>query len=276
MILSINADYRYEIGPTYNGKVPEEYRLQKNHTGIAYLSWYLRKGSAELTTAETTQQLRTGDWVFMDPFTTRSHHFSRDAELISIRFRLNWRGLHFIPPRLGLRIDHSNEDAPLFRSAEALCAFEATHKTPTHEASPATLCRRSQYFSDWLYHWHLNREAREVHTAAPMDPRISEIMAIIGQRPSVHPIDYAQLRTAVGLSKAQINRIFKNATGLTPRKWCEALALRAAEDWLQANLLSVKEIAARLDFFDASHFIKWFRAHTNDTPTAWRTRKTPL
>ncbi len=276
MILSINADYHYEIGPTYNGKVPEEYRLQKNHTGIAYLSWYLRKGSAELTTAETTQHLRKGDWVFMDPFTTRSHHFSPDAELISIRFRLNWRGLHFIPPRLGLRTDHSNEDTPLFQSAEALCSFEATSRTEAPAVSPATLCRRSQYFSEWLYHWHQNREAMGVHPSPPMDPRISEIMAIIGKRPSIQPIDHAQLQSAVGLSKAQINRTFKSATGLTPRKWCEAQVLRAAEDWLQANQLSVKEIAARLDFFDASHFIKWFRAHTNATPTAWRTRKTLL
>ncbi|WPJ98218.1 helix-turn-helix domain-containing protein [Coraliomargarita algicola] len=276
MILSFNTDYHYEIGPTYDGKVPEEYRLQKNHTGIAYLSWYIRKGSVELTTADSTRHLHKGDWAFMDPFTTRSHHFSRDAELISIRFRLNWRGLHFIPPRLGLRTDHPKEDTALLKSAEALCAFEAIHRTKTHPSSPATLCRRSQYFSEWLYQWHKNREAMGVQATAPIDPRVSEIMAIIGQRPSIQPIDYAQLQTTIGLSKAQINRIFKSATGLTPRKWCEAQLLRAAEDWLLANQLSVKEIAARLDFFDASHFIKWFRAHTNVTPTVWRTRKTPL
>jgi AraC-like DNA-binding protein len=99
------------------------------------------------------------------------------------------------------------------------------------------------------------------------------MMSRIGQDPGIGTVDYEQLREAVGLSKAQINRIFKAATGLTPRQWSEVHSIKAAEDWLRSGQLSIKEIAAQLNFFDASHFIKWFRRHAGCTPKTWRTRK---
>ncbi|WP_425609300.1 helix-turn-helix domain-containing protein [Thalassobacterium maritimum] len=34
----------------------------------------------------------------------------------------------------------------------------------------------------------------------------------------------------------------------------------------------MKEIAAKLHFHDASHFIKWFRKRAGCTPNTWRSR----
>lgn len=267
-----DTEYQYKIGLTYDGKVPIEFRKQLDYTGISYLSWYLRKGSVELKTADETLRASPGEWVFMDPLTTRSHCFSKDAELISIRFRLDWRGLNFIPPRRAPKHYVGERDQELLRSAEALAAFEST----THcgvETKPSTHCLRNLHFTDWLYHWHLTREAMGGVNPIPMDPRVSEIMSLIGQTPGISSVNYSQLSAAVGLSKAQINRIFKASTGLTPRQWSEVHSMSAAEEWLQREQLSIKEIAHKLNFFDASHFIKWFRKHAGCTPKSWRAHK---
>jgi AraC-like DNA-binding protein len=264
-----DALYQYEIGATYSGRVPSEFRKQQNHLGLSYLSWYLRKGSVEVKTATETLCVQPGDWVFMDPLTTRSHQFSSDAELISIRFRLDWRGLNFIPPRLAPRIYRSRNASELLRSAEAFSAFEAEIAL-SMAMPPSQQCLRSLRFSDWLYHWHLMREAIGGIIPIPMDARAAEIMSRIGENPGVGSVDYEQLRQAVGLSKVQINRIFKAATGLTPVRWSEVHIMKSAEDWLLAGQLSVKEIAAKLNFHDASHFIKWFRKRAGCTPKKWR------
>jgi AraC-like DNA-binding protein len=272
MSIFYDTDYHYEIGLTYSGEVPSDFRKQQNHTGLSYLSWYLRKGSGEVKTATETLRIQPGDWVFMDPLTTRSHSFSGDVELVSIRFRLHWRGLNFIPPRLAPRIYRSSNNSELLRSAEALSAFEAEIGLGM-PMPPSQQCLRSLCFSDWLYRWHLTREEMGGVTPVPMDPRVTEIMSRIGQTPGVGLVDYEQLRQVVGLSKAQINRIFKAATGLTPVQWSEVHIMKAAEDSLYSEQLSIKEIAAKLNFHDASHFIKWFRKHAGCTPKTWRTRR---
>jgi AraC-like DNA-binding protein len=271
MAILTEIEYHYEIGLTYDGAVVPESRKLQDYMDLSYLSWYLRAGRVEVKTEEETFWVQPGEWVFMDPLTTRSHIFSKDAELISIRFRLNWRGLSFIPPRLAPRVYRSAEDAELLRSAEALCAFEIGTDLDS-QALPSTQCLRSRCFSDWLYHWHLTREAMGGVTPISMDHRVVDIMSRIGQNPGLGLIDYEQLRRAVGLSKAQINRIFKTATGLTPRQWSDVHIMKAAEELIKAEQLSVKEIAAKLHFHDASHFIKWFRKRAGCTPKIWRSR----
>lgn len=83
-------------------------------------------------------------------------------------------------------------------------------------------------------------------------------------------LDYARLRETVGLSRSQIDRLCKSKLGMTPRQWCERRSLSQAEQWLRAGRLSVKQIAYELGFVDGSHFSRWFRRQTGQSPTAYR------
>lgn len=265
-----DTEFSYEIGYSYDDVVLPEHEIHQGYSGVSYLSWYIRSGSLQLKANETTYSAGPGDWIFIDPLTTKSHRFSPGTHLISIRFRLTWQNLQFIPPLNRPLIYKDTKQGHLLRAAETFCAFEATHKGAIRTAAPSTKARRKSLFYEWLHQWHQVRENNGGTQPLPMDKRIYEMISVLGENTSIATVDYPRLSQTVGLSRAQIDRVFKEATDLTPKQWCEAHCIKAAEDWLKAGELSVKEIAAELGFFDASHFTKWFRTKMGVTPTAWR------
>lgn len=260
----------YELGHIYDSQVQPQYRMHRQYTGVSYLTWHLRRGELRLETKGQEFEAHAGDWVFIDPLTVKSHYFSRDTELISIRFRMSLHGLHFLPPLQAPRVYRSSSNGDLLQATEALCEFETKHPCDTQTWAPSIECQRSAHFFKWLTHWHTLREQHIPSVSARMDPRIYTILSTLEEHCPARAVDYDLLSKAVGLSRAQINRIFKYSTGLTPQQWRDAQCLRTAEDWIRAGQLSIKEIANELDFFDASHFSKWFRAKMGASPRAWR------
>ncbi len=267
---------RYSILFCYDRKVIPEYWSLRWYSGSIYVAWYIRHGSVRLDSGGYQLQAGEGDWVFMEPLTTKSHAFTADPNIISIHYRVDWNGLPFFPP---LRVPwiyrglHSDE---LREAAEELCRVEAEQALLDVALRPSDYALRSALFSRWLYRWHLIREAEAGTQPAPMDRRVAAIIAELGRSVDARPVDYAQLSRAAGLSRAQLNRIFKQSTGLTPKQWKEAACLKIAEDLLSHGELSVKEISARLGFSDSSHFTKWFRGKMNQTPSHWRLMQSSL
>ncbi|WOO40088.1 AraC family transcriptional regulator [Rubellicoccus peritrichatus] len=258
----------YELGVIYDDRVIPEFLNQNAYTGVSYVSWYMRRGEVEVTSAGKRLRARKGDWVFKDPLTVKSHRFSCDAQIVSIRFRMDWQGLHFLPPLREPCIYSGAQKEQLLDAAEALCQVSkqdfanATMMLSDHAQLSARL-------ADWLHYWHLAREESYADTAYPMNRRIYEIISVLGEDIGISPVDYSKLSRVVGLSRAQINRIFKQSTDLTPKQWKEASCLKSAEQLLRSDLLSIKEIAAQLGFSDGSHFTKWFRGKMNQTPSQW-------
>jgi len=81
--------------------------------------------------------------------------------------------------------------------------------------------------------------------------------------------DVASVARILGLSYPSLYRNFKKATGLTPKEYARELRLAHAEDLLSGSSLSVKEIAARLGYYSASHFSLEFRHFRNVSPASW-------
>jgi AraC-like DNA-binding protein len=266
---SRNAEYT--LRSIYDHKVEEIHRVYRNHRVSFYTSWYIRSGSVQVISDKGTIRAGAGDWVFLDPLMEHSHNFSASSHIISIHFHVHWRGLDFLLPLLPPQVVAGGPaQAEMLRLAEALCAHEQSH-TDTEKWHPSSVeCRRSGLFRLWLAEWHEQREHTALVPQESMDPRVLRIMAYFSTRISVAPVDFKGLRKEVGLSRAQINRVFKQATGLTPRDWCLAHCFDKSRELLHSGDLSIKEIADRLKFSDASHFAKWFRAHSGCSPSDWR------
>ena len=269
-----SAEPQYSIGMTYDDRVPEPYLLQRNHTGTAYVTWFLRKGHVSVRSQDRIIRASAGDWVIIDPLTTRSHDFSPDAKLLSIRFRVDWQGIPFIPPLREPRVYDGSESKALLEASEKLIEDQQPSKLKSSPSKHSDACKRKAALFEWLSHWHRLREESENIPLSKTDARIFAILRAIGGPASIAPLDYAQLSSEVGLSKAQLIRIFKANLGLTPQQWREAQCLKSAEDDILQRKLSVKEIAARLGFYDASHFTKWFRNKTGSSPRKWREQQT--
>ncbi|OMP79112.1 helix-turn-helix domain-containing protein [[Flexibacter] sp. ATCC 35208] len=72
------------------------------------------------------------------------------------------------------------------------------------------------------------------------------------------------------LPGAQLNTICKTASGKTPSMILNERIVLEAKILLSNTELSIKEIAASLEFSDPSHFVKFFKLYTNLTPGIYR------
>jgi AraC family transcriptional activator of pobA len=79
--------------------------------------------------------------------------------------------------------------------------------------------------------------------------------------------DYADL---LKMPVTQLTSICKFSSGKTPSMLLNERILLEAKTLLSNTELSIKEVAAHLEFSDSSHFVKFFKLYTNLTPGNYR------
>ena len=77
------------------------------------------------------------------------------------------------------------------------------------------------------------------------------------------------LERQVGLSGAQLNRLFVAGFGTTPKAYHLARRKRAAAHLLREEAVPVKQAALALGFSSACYFTAWFRAQFGAAPRRW-------
>ncbi|WP_143669056.1 helix-turn-helix domain-containing protein, partial [Streptomyces rochei] len=83
------------------------------------------------------------------------------------------------------------------------------------------------------------------------------------------PPSLAALATDLGLSRYQLLRAFRTATGLPPYAWLAQHRVARARGLLETGLRPA-EVAARVGFADQAHLTRWFRRVLGVTPAAYR------
>jgi AraC-like DNA-binding protein len=73
----------------------------------------------------------------------------------------------------------------------------------------------------------------------------------------------------LGVSYPTLYRNFKQATGLGPKDYARQIRLARAEELLAGTSMSVKEIAARLGYYSASHLSLEFKHARGIAPSLW-------
>ena len=76
----------------------------------------------------------------------------------------------------------------------------------------------------------------------------------------------AELAAKLGVSRALLCRIFREATGVGIQRYFAGMKFRSAQLELQSTRLPIKEIAAKYGFSDVHHFTRRFRQITGMTP----------
>ena len=67
-----------------------------------------------------------------------------------------------------------------------------------------------------------------------------------------------------------LSKIVKEASGRSVPEWLNELLILDAKNMLRHSDLTIKEIAARLNFPSQSFFFRFFKSHTGQTPTQYR------
>jgi len=89
------------------------------------------------------------------------------------------------------------------------------------------------------------------------------------QEEAVDALSLGELAVLAGMSRYQLIRSFRAASGLTPHAWQLNGRINQARDRLRAGE-ALADIAHRLGFADQSHFQRMFKAHTGVTPGRYR------
>jgi AraC-like DNA-binding protein len=115
----------------------------------------------------------------------------------------------------------------------------------------------------------LQREqfARMLHFAAqqaagnPIGAALTYINSHLGE-----PITVAALAAQVGLSPSAFTRAFRELTGSSPYQYVKEVRLNRARELVMDRRVGVADVAHRVGYTSASHFIKEFRTRFGATP----------
>jgi transcriptional regulator GlxA family with amidase domain len=79
-----------------------------------------------------------------------------------------------------------------------------------------------------------------------------------------------ELASTVGLSVAQLARIFRDATGQTPGAYLHELRMRRARILVERTSLTISEVMLQVGISDRSHFARAFRRAYGSCPRTLR------
>ena len=80
------------------------------------------------------------------------------------------------------------------------------------------------------------------------------------------PLTLGQLATQVGLSKRQLERLFRQYLKCTPARYYIELRLKRARMLLEQTSMPVTDVAIACGFISASHFSRCYREYFGKSP----------
>lgn len=272
---------RLEVRPiiAYRGGPPAAFRHTSNANGF-YSLWFVEKGSVRIQSKFGALQLKELDWILVPPLLHKRQDFSENALILSLGFEAAWTNqipwMQFEQPVLGRA---SPGNALIMQAKKIVAALTIDdplgHKPlAERKVDAAGLARIQgglfQLLAD-LTPMAL-RHGAVIPSSHAKDSRVDQIVTDLQSQPSIHRLPYARWKKEAGLSRVQIDRLFRAEFGQTPRSQRDHFLLAAIKRHLLTRRASTKETAALFGFSDSSHLCRWFRQHASVSPEQFRIR----
>jgi AraC-like DNA-binding protein len=194
--------------------------------------------------------------VFLDGANTVSRRlgFFGQVELIGVRFQEG--GAY---PFLGLPLKELRNATTLL---EALDEAELL-RLQQRLVEARSLSARINLMEEWL----LGRLAQGKERQALIPASLARLRGSQGRLP------ISRLAQEFAISQRQLERLYQNQVGLSPKQYAQLLRVETARLALkQKQVASTTHLAAELGFSDQSHFIREFSAVVGLTPYAYLKR----
>jgi AraC-like DNA-binding protein len=204
-----------------------------------------------------------GRFVWVSDNASRRHGFAQPSEMVGLD------DVAINPPRLVQK--YRRDDRQVLRSGRPLLgrielAFDergmlnwhVTNKLPLrdHDGTCIGLIATIQEYPGAKHLPIFDGELRAI---------VEYIFAHLGE-----PLCVAELAAMAGISRRQIERRFRNATGMSPTDFIIRARLDEACRRLRDGGESIGKIALELGFYDQSAFTRLFRRHLGTTPSDFR------
>lgn len=131
-------------------------------------------------------------------------------------------------------------------------------------AEAASFCGRVRIISDWLQKKSIDKSPQE------------EMMDIFLTNPYAESMPVSSLAKALYYSPRHLSRKLKKLTGMNTEEILLYKKYLHAVHLMQANDLSLTQVAYKSSFTDQSHFIRSFKAYAQITPGEYRQMKTHI
>jgi AraC-like DNA-binding protein len=282
MITDISAfETTCQLVWAYAGKIPVS-GIGSYYYLTHHFAWMMLQGSGKLSFESGVQvNMEPGKWYLPSPLLARGQCFSADTRIISIRFLFEAPG-GMSPLLLPDCVSFdAAEFSSLTHNAKKLVRLTRSYLDgPLHtgEASKMFLERKIKteaVFLTWLSLLLkvLKRKGIQVSSPENFDPRLQKMVNYLNKITTYSSVPYSQLSSLSSLGRIQIDRIFKEKTGLSPQQFMFRNLLAICKERIVFSNLVLKELSDELGFSSTSRFCAWFRHNTGMTPGGFRKKE---
>lgn len=249
-----------------------------NGADTEYRAWLVHRGSVQVETPNgKIYQAVEGQWIF-PPQSSYQQRFTQDTQILSIHFKCIWPSGEKLFSGRRCVILESKDYPALERRARQL------HRAITiqfPDLDTRYFRRFAEYeqflsmhtmFLKWLSAWvKAQRDNGHKYTRLGQgDDRALQAMHCLHASPLSEGFPVSILKQETKLGEAHLNRLFFAEYGTTLRKAWNNRRLKEAQRLLGTSRIHIKEIAYNLGFKSDSHFMIWFKKHTNLRPGQFR------
>jgi AraC-like DNA-binding protein len=251
-------DLEVRLDRCYDAPVPAA-GTARNHTDPCWCAWLIRRGGVEIDHDGGRISATAGQLMLVPGGLRRDQRFQPGSAILSLRL-----------------IVRRGDGLPPFQAAAPAAippptGYEATVGALAADAPGNGLARAARAAAAMAAWWEACLAAAWREPAAgAQDPRLAAALAELSQHRGIAPAPWPALCTASGLSRRQLDRLFRTRLGVSPGEWLDRRCAERATALLADPALAVKTVATRCGFADASHFVRWFRRTAGVTPGAWR------
>lgn len=235
-------------------------------------AWLVRSGWAQVQYGDKVWRAAPGQWLIVRPG-QRLQSFRSDTHLLSVAFEAVWPdGSQWLEKGLPVVFDASEQPA-LERKAKQMAGILKKVSPVKWDVRQMPINYRQflqleRMLSDWLLVLVDTLVARDVLPMGryTIDDRVMKALYLLDSHPLATPLDLGNLAGKVGLSLRHLNQLFNHELGTTPKQYYDHRRLEEARHRLQMTHASIKYIAHALGFTYLSHFSKWFKMASGQSP----------
>ncbi len=204
-----------------------------------------------------------GRFVWVSDNASRRHGFAEPSEMVGLD------DVAINPPRLVKK--YRRDDLQVLRSGRPLLgrielAFDERGMLNWHVTNKLPLCDRSGTCIGLIATIQEYPGVQNLPVfGGELKAVVEHVFAHLGE-----PLHVADLAAMAGVSRRQIERRFRNATGMSPTDFIIRSRLDEACQRLRDGSDSIGKIAIDLGFYDQSAFTRLFRRHLGTTPSDFR------
>lgn len=239
-------------------------------------AWLVVSGEARIKIGETWVIAGAGEWLIPPPHGSTEQRFASGTNLVSIRFVFTWPDGRPVFER-GLPVKLANLKFPALRTAATQLVTACGNPSPAHgpglhqnPVDVSRFLRIERAFAEFLIEWAfaLRENGVEPMPGQPIDQRVREGLRLLQEQ----NLSNARLARELGLSISQLDRIFMQQIGQTPRAYREQRRLERVREALRHTNETIKSIGYAAGFKRLSHFSAWFARHTGTSARRYRQR----